>query len=152
MQPLTKPIPSLPGYRATEDGRIYSEYSGLFLKEQSHPKDEYKRMYIKGKNYLVHRLISEAWLPNLDNLPEVNHKDEDKSNNHKDNLEWCTRQYNQSFSKSREWNFVSPSGVHTVVFNIREFCRAYNLSRTCLDRLVSGTQVQHKGWSLWSSH
>lgn len=51
----------------------------------------------KEKTESVHRLVAQAFIPNPNNLPEVNHKDEDKANNHVDNLEWCSHLYNMRF-------------------------------------------------------
>ena len=49
------------------------------------------------KKVSIHRLVAQAFLPNIDNLPEVNHKDENKTNNRVDNLEWCTAKYNMNY-------------------------------------------------------
>ena len=50
----------------------------------------------------IHRLVAQAFIPNPDNLPQVNHKDEDKSNNRVDNLEWCSQLYNNIYGSRME--------------------------------------------------
>lgn len=54
---------------------------------------------INGKqiNKLVHRLVAETFIPNPNNMPEVNHKDGNRSNNNAINLEWCSKSYNQKY-------------------------------------------------------
>lgn len=54
-------------------------------------------MYGKRKVFLIHRLVAQYFIPNPNNFPEVNHKDEDVTNNSVDNLEWCTAKYNCNY-------------------------------------------------------
>ena len=56
----------------------------------------------KQKYYLIHRLVAQAFIPNPDNYPEVNHKDKNRQNNCVDNLEWCTTQYNVEYSRAKQ--------------------------------------------------
>lgn len=50
----------------------------------------------------VHRLVAEAFIPNPDNLPQINHKDEEKLNNCVENLEWCDAKYNSNYGTRLE--------------------------------------------------
>ena len=52
----------------------------------------------EDKKFIVARLVAQAFIPNPNDLPQVNHKDEDPTNNHVDNLEWCTCAYNLAYN------------------------------------------------------
>ena len=79
--------------------------TGRQMKQSIHDKG-YKTVSLtkdgKTKSVFVHRIVAEAFIPNPDNLPMVNHKDEDKTNNFLENLEWCTASYNRTYGKAIE--------------------------------------------------
>ena len=89
-----------------DGNRTYTKHlKGKQIKQAMHGKG-YKVVALtkdgKTTNLYVHRIVAEAFLPNPDNLPMVNHKDEDKANNFLENLEWCTAAYNRTYGNAIE--------------------------------------------------
>jgi len=84
-------------YFVTEDGRIWYAASKRFA-VLGRKANGYFHVGLlrdgKRKNFYVHRLVAETFLPNPKGLPEVNHLDGNKLNNHVENLEWCTSSHN----------------------------------------------------------
>lgn len=155
---MTKCMRILNDYILHSDGDVYSLKSGRYL-EGSLDKDGYRTFNIGGRQRKAHRLVAEAFIPNPDNLPEVNHKDHDRTNNHKDNLEWCTRKENNAHSLhlviescAKGYVFVSPDGVSTTVFNLRDFCRRNNLQQAHMVKVDKGIYKQHKGWTKYATN
>lgn len=101
-----RPIENYEGiYEISRDGKIRRVDTGNILRGYLGP-DGYKRVGLtvncKTKVFLVHRLLAIAFIPNPYNYPCINHKDENKSNNALDNLEWCTHRYNLNYGTHNE--------------------------------------------------
>ena len=91
-------------YEVDTEGNVFSTKG--FALSPKNGKRGYKTVaLVKDKHQCtktIHRLVAMAFIPNPDNLPQVNHKDEDKHNYHVDNLEWCTPKYNANYGTARE--------------------------------------------------
>ena len=123
------------GTMRMQNGKMLKPHIGKF---------GYKQVILynkKPKLFKVHRLVAKLFLPNPNNYPCVNHKDENPSNNKVDNLEWCTYSYNLSYGSktSRELNTkriqncknAPKKVVQKDLYNnvIREFSSANEASR-----------------------
>lgn len=82
-------------------------------------KNGYLRVYLSkngkvSKKY-VHRLVAETYIPNPENLPQINHKDGNKLNNNANNLEWCTAKENINHSFAKGLSYV-PKGEKNPLY------------------------------------
>jgi len=87
-------------YNITVDGRVINKRTGRELKQQN---DNGGRLAVrikvndKNKKCFIHRLVAEAYIPNPNDKPQVDHIDGDNSNNNMCNLRWCTNEENTAF-------------------------------------------------------
>ena len=124
-------------------------------------KDGYLTVMLNNprKTFRVHRLVAEAFIPNPDNLPQVNHKDENKQNNVVTNLEWCDVKYNNEYNngqKRRTIKRLKPILQYTLDGEfVREWESAKQAEReggfnnVCICRCCLGQRKTHKGFR-WS--
>lgn len=110
----------------------------------------------KMKTHLVHRLVAEAFIPKTEeNKNEINHKDENKSNNTVDNLEWCDHKYNINFGTRTEKTSKKVYQYTKDKKKIDEYQSAWEIHRqlgydqASICRACNGTQKTAYGY-IWS--
>lgn len=104
--------------RVRRNGKSHSQQcfqKGKLLKPAIQKSVGYKFVVLskqgKTKGFRVHRLVAKAFIPNPNNYPCINHKDENKTNNSVENLEWCTVRYN---------NMYGTKGLKTSIANSKK--------------------------------
>lgn len=121
-------------YKASSKGRIRSTGKNgtrnKILKDLI-TKKGYSEVCMCGKRYKTHRIIAQVFIPNPNNLPQVNHIDGDKLNNCIDNLEWCTNEYNHKHKCEHGLNIVPENagrpkkGVNKIDLSTNEILDTY---------------------------
>lgn len=162
MEEILKPIQDFDDYYISNFGNVYSKKSG-FLKKLIPALDGQKNYLLIGLSRngqrhrkLVHRLVAQAFIPNPHQLPEVNHKDKNKKNNHVSNLEWCTRKENledsySTMSPNRNFNkctlFVNNEEVEEFdgVIRAAKFAHEhYGASTSSLEKYLKWLNIEIK--------
>ncbi|WP_099045145.1 NUMOD4 domain-containing protein [Leuconostoc citreum] len=102
----------------------------------------------------ISRLVAQAFIPNPDNLPQVNHMDEDRKNNHVGNLEWCTAKYNNNYGnrKAKIINSLSvmlkvtfKDGSYEVYSSRAEASEKLGISKGSISRWANGHTKCRRG-------
>lgn len=94
------------------------------------------------KWYSIHRLVAQAFIPNPNNLPQVNHKDENKLNNNINNLEWCTASYNNTYGTRME-KVINKTGKPVIQFDLQgNFIKEYqSISQAAREMHISAGNI-----------
>lgn len=129
----------------TEDGRILTKstfHSNNCLKEVK-PNINKKRGYFyartSNKNYQIHRLVATAFITNLLNKSEVNHKDGDKHNNNITNLEWVTRLENIRHSIDNGFTKQMDKNQGNLKYTTEQCLEVYNRSKSGMSHIEAGS-------------
>ena len=146
-----RPIRNFPNYCATEDGRVWSQKSHIFLKPST-DSEGYKRviLYRDNKPYTryVHRLVAQSFLPEpVGAGMTVDHENNDSGDNRRRNLSWMTMRDNIVKQKARSYRLRNPEGCTVDIFNLAEYCRDFDLDKSNLYKVIKGLRYSHKGYT-----
>lgn len=172
MEEQWKEIPEFNGaYQISSYGRLKSvertvkhPQGSCVLKEKILSEVVNKRGYIEyqithnGNHYSrkAHRLVAEAFIPNVNNLPQVNHIDAVKTNNHVENLEWCDNQHNilhaYEHGLNRRVHKIEQLDIDGKVVHVwqssGEACRLAGYNRANIHAACKGKLKTYKGY-IW---
>lgn len=149
-------------YEVSNFGNVKSlcagRYKAIIKRKPVPDKDGYLTVNIKkGGKYKcakIHRLVAEAFLDNPNNYPQVNHIDENKTNNRVDNLEWCTCEYNNNYNGKPKRCYkpviqISVNGEEIQRFeSINAAAKATNIKPACISGVLSGRRFTTGGF-IW---
>lgn len=158
-QPRWRPVSGYDGeYEVSDDGRVLSRKNGhlheMALKHNRFTGYEYVILFRKGKSRTrsVHRLVAEAFIPNPNGYPEVNHINEVKTDNRVSNLEWCDSAYNSNYSKHRRYkrvNAFTPEGTLAATFESRTIAANFlGVSKSAVTKAINGATASCCGFVL----
>lgn len=134
-------------YQVSNLGRVRNKYMHILRPRPD--KNGYLRVNLLKRFYSVHRLVANTFISNPNNYTEINHKDENKSNNSVGNLEWCSRQYNMHCYWSKKALLVF-DGVHklgTYYKNLNTASKELNISTVTITNGMNNRHKSRYGYS-----
>ena len=151
-QEVWAPIAQAPNYSVSSTGRVRNDITGKILKPYSCKGYQRIKLAVNGssKDFKIHRLVAQAFIDNPDQLPQINHRDEDKSNNCIWNLEWCTNKYNCNYgSKVKAVEQLDPEGK--VIGSFRSMSEASLATGVCISGISQAVSGQRScaGGFVW---
>lgn len=137
MKEIFKDIEGFEGlYQISSMGRVKSlNYKGTGKEKIMKPQKKKNGYYFIGLRkrgskkycYHIHRLVGLMFIPNPNNYPCINHKDEQKQNNHIENLEWCTHKYNCNYGTHNEKLSKALKGKKPTQEQIDKMSKAHSI-------------------------
>ena len=122
------PIKDYPMYRISSYGRVFSIRTNRILKYWLN-NSGYCIIALKNKRFTIHKLVALHFLPNPDNLPQIDHIDNNKKNNHMDNLQWCSCSFNVTKSYKENRHNLEKHKSYIGRKHAKSTTKYYNVSR-----------------------
>lgn len=147
MKEIIKQIKDFPGYYISDKGNVYSTKYSKDLKPLS-PGLRAGYLFVqlckdsKTFNKYVHRLVAEVFIPNLKNLPQVNHLDENKHNNSVKNLEWSSPEDNLRYSCCKPVMDITTGAIYP---SATDASKALNIDRSTIGSCLAQRSGKYKG-------